>query len=259
MRKILLLIAAAMAFVPLFFAPSAGAAELKLFGGGHFQASGQALVEAFTKKTGIAASYTPGNTGAGGMAKILAAGEVIDVVVLNSDDMKMQAEAGLIKRDSVVMFARNRLGLAVRKGAPKPDISTAEKVRAALLAATTVGMQAPDPERPNRGINVVEVLTKLGILNEIKSKAFTINDPSTALVGRKADISFWAYPELLERKDVDVLGPVPLELGGLEEQSVGILARNQNDADAKAFIRFLTSRDGEAVWTKTGLDPMAKR
>src|SRR5262249_32765289 len=59
-------------------ATSAGAAEVKLFGGGHFQGSGAPLVAAFTKATGIAASYTPGNTGGGGMKKRLDAGEKMD-------------------------------------------------------------------------------------------------------------------------------------------------------------------------------------
>src|SRR5678815_3927140 len=112
MQKITLIIAA---IVPFLLATSAGAAELKLFGGGHFQGSGKGVAEAFTKSTGIAATYTPGNTGGGGMARRLKAGEQMDVILMTSDNMENQVKAGLIKADSVVEFARDGMGVAVLK------------------------------------------------------------------------------------------------------------------------------------------------
>jgi molybdate transport system substrate-binding protein len=255
MRKAIL-VAVAAAVVTLL-AASAGAAELKLFGGGHFQGSGQPVAEAFTKKTGIAASYTGGNTGGGAMKKRLEAGEVMDVIVMNRDDMDAQVKAGLIKPDSVVEFARDRLGVAVLKGAPKPDVSTVEKFRAALLAARAVGMQDPDPAH-HGGVVFHEILTKLGIADQIEKKAVIITDPATALVAGKTDINIWPTPEVLARPEIELAGAAPAELGGYTTHAVGILTRNQNDADAKALIKFLTSTDGQAVWIKTGLEPLQK-
>jgi len=249
------LVAAAAALVTLLFATTAGAQELRLAGGGHFQGSGAALAEAFSQKTGIATLYTPGNTGNGGMARRMDGGEVMDVVVLNRDDMNEQTAAGLIKPDSVVSFGSDRMGLAVRKGAPKPDISTPEKLRATLVAARAVGMQEPDP-MGHSGANILHILTTLGIFDEIKAKAVIIRNATDALVAGTVDISFWSYPELLEREQIDVAGPTPPELGGFTEQAVGIPARNQNDAHARAFIQFLTSADGAAVYTQHGLDPL---
>lgn len=257
MRKTILA-ALVGAIVPLMFTASAGAAELKLFGGGHFQGSGQPLVEAFSKKTGIAASYTGGNTGGPALKKRLDAGDQMDVIVMNRDDIEDQAKAGLIKPDSIVSFARDRMAIAVPKGAPKPDISTPAKLRAVLLAAKAVGMQKPDPAG-HSGANIIMILNNLGIFDEVVKKSVIINDASSALVQGKAEIEFWANPELVTRTDVEWVAPVPAELGGFTDQAVGILTRNQNDADAKAFIRFLTSADGQAVWTKTGLDPLAKK
>ena len=144
MRRITLT-ALATAFVALSIAASANAADLKLFGGGHFQGSGQPLVEVFSRKSGIAASYTPGNTGGSALKRRLDAGEMMDVIVMNRDDMDNQVKAGLIRRDTVVDFARDGMGLAARKGAPKPDISTPDKFRTALLAAKAVGLQEADP------------------------------------------------------------------------------------------------------------------
>ena len=79
--------ALAAAVVQLLIAASADAADLKLFGGGHFQGSGQPLVEAFSRKAGIIASYTPGNTGGPALKRRLDAGEMMDVIVMNRDDM----------------------------------------------------------------------------------------------------------------------------------------------------------------------------
>ena len=249
------LVAALLAIVPLLVATSAGAADLMLFGGGHFQGSGKPLAEAFTKKTGIATSYTPGNTGGGGMAKRLDAGEKMDVIVMTRDDMDAQVKAGLIKADSVVSFARDRLGVAVLKGAPKPDVSTPEKFRAALLAAKAVGMQDPDPAH-HGGVIVHQILTQLGIADPVEKKAVIITDPASAILAGKVDFSLWPLPELMEQPKLEIAGPTPASLGEYTTHAVGILTRNQNDADAKAFIKFITSADGRAVWTKTGLEPL---
>ena len=251
------LVAGVAAIVALLFANSAGAAELKLFGGGHFQGSGPAVAAAFTKKTGIAASYTPGNTAGPALPKRLAGGEKMDVIVMNRDDMDGQVKAGLIKADSVVSFANDRFGMIMLKGAPKPDISTKEKFRAALLAVKAVGMQDIDPSHIHSGV-VQQILTELGIADQIKKKTVIITDPTAALVARKIDFTFGTIAENLERPQLEVAGPVPAELGGFIELSVGILTTNKNDADANAFIKFLTSADGAAVWSKHGLEALQK-
>jgi molybdate transport system substrate-binding protein len=254
MRKSLFAIAVS-AVLPLLFLSSANASELRLYGGGHFQGSGKAVAEAFAKKTGIAATYTPGNTGGGGMMRRLKAGEQMDVIVMTSDDMETQVKAGLIRADSVLPFARDGMGIAVLKGSPKPDVSTREKLRAALLAAKAVGMQDPDPAH-HSGLIVHQILDDLGVVDEVTKKAVIITDPASALVAGKVDFSIWSLPELMTQAKLDVAGPVPSELGGYTNESIGILTSAQNPDAAKEFIRFISSNDGRAVWTKTGLSPM---
>src|SRR5262249_23529099 len=248
---------AGIAIVPLLLVTSAGAAELKLFGGGHFQGSGKGVAEAFTKTTGIAATYTPGNTGGGGMARRLKAGEQMDVIVMTSDDMATQVKAGLIKADSVVQFARDGMGVAVLKGAAKPDVSTKEKLRAVLLAAKAVGIQDPDPAH-HSGVIVQQLLKQLGVLDEVTKKAVIIKDASSDLVAGKVDVSIWSMPELMTQTEVDLVGPVPAELGGFTEESVGILSSAQNVSEAQAFVKFISSDQGRAAWMKTGLVPLGK-
>ena len=251
MRKFLIA-AALLAVMPII---SVQAAELRLYGGGHFQGSGKAVAEAFAKKTGMAAVYTPGNTGGGGMVRRLKAGEQMDVIVMTSDDMETQVKAGLIRGDSVVPFARDGMGIAVLKGTPKPDVSSKEKLRAALLAAKAVGMQDPDPAH-HSGLIVHQILADLGVVDEVTKKAVIITDPASALVAGKVDFTIWSLPELMTQAKLDVAGPVPSELGGYTNESVGILTSSKNPDEAKAFIQFISSPDGRAVWTKTGLAPM---
>jgi molybdate transport system substrate-binding protein len=253
-----ILAAGVATFVALMFANSAGAAELRLFGGGHFQGSGKDVAEAFTKKTGIAATYTPGNTGGPALPKRLKDGEQMDVIVMNRDDMNGQVKDGLIKADSVVSFANDRYGVAVLKGAPKPDVSTKEKFRAVLLAAKAVGMQDHDPAHIHSGVVMYEILPKLGIADQMKSKTVLINDPASAIIAGKVDFNIWTAAEIMAQPKLDLAGLVPAELGGVTEMSVGILTTNKNDADAKAFIKFITSADGAAAWNKHGLEPLSK-
>ncbi len=255
MRKIFLA-AVVIAIAPLSFGTSAVAQELRLFGGGHFQTAGQPLAEAFSEKSGIATSYTGGNTGNGGMMRRIEAGEIIDVIVMNRDEMNEQAEAGNIKPDSVVSFGRDRMGLAVVAGAPVQDISTPENLREVLLASRAVGMAEPDP-MGHSGKNVLEVLTNLGIAEEITNKAVIYSRGSDELAEGTIDIGFWSYPELLRREGIEVLGPTPLELGGFTEQAVGIPTSTENDADARAFIQYLISADAETVYRHYGLDPLS--
>ncbi len=179
----------------------------------------------------------------------------MDLIVLNHDDMARQAKAGLILPASATDFARDGMGVAVRKGAPKPDISSNDKFRAALLAAKAVGLQDPDPAH-HSGVVVKQMLIDLGVLDAVMKHAVIINDRVADLVAGRVDLNIWAYPELMEQTAADVVGPVPTDLGGFTNQSIGNLARSGNPADARAFIKFLSSSDGQSVSAKTGLLPL---
>lgn len=254
MRKIVL-VAAAMAFAPLSLSNSAGAAEVNLHGGGHFQGAGQPLVEAFTAKTGGAANYTPGNTGSGGFLERLNAGAEIDVIVLNEEDMEQQVAAGLVRPESVVRFARDGYGMGVRKGAPIPDVSTADKFREALLNARAIGRRFPDPES-NSGRIVELFLDNLGILDEAREKTVYIDNSSEALVAGEVDVVLWSYTEILRADAMDGVGMFPPELSEYVTQAVGIPTGGENVADAQAFIDFMTSLEGGAILTRWGMDPL---
>ena len=254
MRKIIAG-ALAIAFAPLLFAGSAGAAEVGLHGGGHFQGAGQPLVEAFTAKTGGAANYTPGNTGSGGFLERLNAGAEIDVIVLNQEDMERQVAAGLIRPESVINFVRDGYGMGVRKGAPIPDVSTPDKFREALLNARAIGRRFPDPEG-NSGRIVELFIDNLGILPQVQEKTVFIDNSSEALVSGEVDVVLWSYTEVLRAEAMDGAGSFPPELSEYVTQAVAIPSSSENVADAQAFINFMTSPEGGAILNRWGMEPL---
>jgi molybdate transport system substrate-binding protein len=237
-------------------AAPAGAQEVQLHGGGHFQGAGQPLVEAFTAMTGTPAAYTPGNTGDGGFRERLDAGAEIDVIVLNRADMDRQIEAGLIRPGSDVDFAIDGYGVATRKGAPVPDISTPEQLREVFLNAKAVGRRAPDPDS-NSGRISQQVLIDLGILDQMQDKSVYITDPTSAIESADADFVIWSYTEILRAPEIENVGPLPRGVGEYVTQAVAIPASAKNVSQAEAFISFLTSPDGAAVFDDWGMQPVS--
>jgi molybdate transport system substrate-binding protein len=252
------LFTALLAVLPLVCG-SVSAAELRVAGGGNFQKAGGPLAQAFAAKTGKMTIYTPGNTGGSGMPDRLARGEIMDVIIMPEGQVQGRERAGLIKPGTAVSFARYRMGVGIRKGTPKPDVSTPEKFRAALLSARAVAIPEPDPAQ-NSGRHMRDILMKLGVYDQVMRKAILLESrPVAAVVDGRADLSVSPLPELLEEPQADVAGPVPAELGGYTTQAIAVVANTKNDADARAFIQFVTSPEGAAVWRQNGLEPLAAR
>ena len=253
------IVAALVAVVPLLFATTATAAELRIAGGGNFQKAGPPLAVAFARSRGASAIYTAGNTGGRGMPDRLAKGEVMDVIVMPEAQVPMREKAGLIKPGTAISFARYRMGVGVRKGAAKPDVSTPEKFRAVLLAAKTVAIPEPDPAQ-NSGLHMRNILNTLGVYDQVMRKAILLESrPVAAVVEGKAELSVSPLPELMEEPNADVAGPVPAQLGGYTTFAIAVVANTKNDAEARAFIRFVTSPEGAAVWRQNGLEPLPPR
>jgi molybdate transport system substrate-binding protein len=257
MRKAALILAVA-SFIPLLFSTAASAADamvMQLHGGGHFQGAGQPLVEAFTAKTGIKAAYVPGNTGDEAFKERLDAGQQIDVIVVNSEDMvRHVAGGGLIRPGSDVVFARDGYGLATLKSKPMPDISTTEKLRQVLLSAKAVGRRAPDSGNSGRISN--QFLVDLGILPQMQgAKTVYIENATADLEAGKVDFVFWSYTEILRNERLHGAA-VPSELGGYVTQAIGIPASAKRVADAQAFITFIQGPEAAAILKRWGMEQM---
>jgi molybdate transport system substrate-binding protein len=156
--------------------------------------------------------------------------------------------------DSRVDLVKSPIGIAVKSGAPKPDISSAQAIKGALLAAKTIAYSDSAS-----GVYVsTEMFQKLGIAEEMKDKARKIPaTPVGEIVARgDAEIGFQQISELKPVGGIDIIGPLPDELQKITVFSAGIAAVSREPDAGKALIKFLASPEARDTLVKSGLDPV---
>jgi molybdate transport system substrate-binding protein len=212
------------------------------------------LTPPFQRASGhtLKASYGP----SGGVKRRFEGGEPADLVALDSkllDDLIKQGKV-LPGRTDV---ARTGIGIAVKKGAPKPDVSSADALKRALLAAKTVGHTAP----AGGGItamHLINMFEKLGIAKEITAKtklaAGGPNGRVSVLVSSgEAEIGLQLVSELMSNPEVEVIGMLPPELQLTATMSAGVTANAKQPDAAKAFIAYLATPAAQPVFKAKGL------
>src|SRR4051794_16089135 len=249
MRRILIASAAAL----LAASSNVQAAEIKALITTAMDAAVVVLIPQFEKASGhkVSFSYDP----SGGLARRLRGGEFADMILVASPELdKLIAEGKAINR---VDTARTGIGIAVKKGAPKPDVSTPEALKRTLLAAKSVGHTAP----AGGGITALHLLRtfeKLGVAKEVAAKTkLAAGGPngrvSTLIVNGDVEIAFQQVSELMTNPDVEVIGMLPDELQQITINSAGITSVAKEPDAAKALIQYLTSPEAMAVYKKAGL------
>jgi molybdate transport system substrate-binding protein len=208
------------------------------------------LGAAFTKETG-----TKVNVNLVGMGRIVndvtTATPASDVIMLPFELMSTLALDGGVKSGTFTPLGRTEMGLAVRAGAPHPDISTVEKLASALRAAKAV-MRS----NPAGGSMVARVIEQ----NVIKRPEFAgVNSPVStrgeggqALARGEGDMALQAICEILPYKEIELVGPLPRELAAWIDMSTAVSARSREPDAALAFIRYITRPEATAVWNAKG-------
>ncbi|MBV9065605.1 MAG: substrate-binding domain-containing protein [Methylobacteriaceae bacterium] len=184
-------------------------------------------------------------------------GQAADFIIVSRAGADRLVKAGKVAEDSTFVVAQSSIALAIPAGHPKPDISTVEKLKAALLAAQRISYTDPASGGPS-GIHLSKIWDELGIANEIRSK--TKFPPAGGFVGEilasdEADIGIQQFPELSSFKGVEVVGPLPSELQEHIEYAVAIPASAVHPAAGKAFLVFMRAPQGIAALRAKGLDP----
>ena len=211
------------------------------------------LVPQFEKATGhkVTVSYDP----SGGLARRLRGGEFADMILVASPELdKLIADGKVVNRTDV---SRTGIAIAVKKGAPKPDVSTPEALKRALLAAKSVGHTAP----AGGGITAMHLLRtfeKLGIANEVAAKTrLAAGGPngrvSTLIVNGEAEIAFQQVSELMSNPEVEVIGMLPDELQQITINSAGVTAVAKETDAARALITHMTTPEALALYKTKGL------
>jgi molybdate transport system substrate-binding protein len=170
------------------------------------------------------------------------------------DDLIKQ---GKVVPGSRVDLVRSAIGIAVRAGAPKPDIGSVEALKRTLLAAKSIAYSDSAS-----GVYLShEMFQRLGIADQIMGKCQRIaNEPVAAVVARgDAEIGFQQISELLPVPGIDYLGPLPPELQKVTVFSAGVAAGTKNPDAARALIKFLASPAAARAITDSGLEPVALR
>jgi molybdate transport system substrate-binding protein len=241
----------------LYLSGAASAAEVRVMISGGLTAAYKALVPEFEHATGhtVLTAFGPSmGTTTNAIPVRLERGEPADVLIMVGYALADLAKNGKVVPDSRVDLVKSPIGIAVKSGAPKPDISSADAIKRALLAAKTVAYSDSAS-----GVYVsTEMFEKLGIADEMKDKAKKIPaTPVAEIVARgDAEIGFQQISELLPVAGVDIVGPLPPELQKITTFSAGIATVSKEPDAGKALIKFLASPAARAAIVKSGMDPI---
>jgi molybdate transport system substrate-binding protein len=248
--------APAAALLAACFLPSARAAEVKVVTSGAFTAAYTELVPEYERAThdklltefGASIGTTPDT-----IPNRLARGEAIDVVIMAAPALDELIRQGKVKAGSHVDLVRSTIGLAVRAGAPKPDIGTLDGLRRTLLQASSIAYSGSAS-----GVYLsTDLFPRLGIADQIRGKARKVEgEPVGAVVARgEAAIGFQQMSELLPVKGIDIVGELP---PGAQRETVfaaGIPVTSKEPQAASALIRWLASPAAYKAIRKSGLKP----
>ena len=232
---------------------AAGAAEIKALITTAMHAAVVELVPPFERASGhkVTVSYDP----SGGLAQRLRKDEFADMILIASTELdKLVSEKKVMDRTDV---SRTGVGLAVKKGAPHPDVSTPDALRKTLLAAKSIG-QSSIESGGITALHVQRVLSVLGIKEEVSPRVkFAKGGPngrvSVLVATGEAEIGLQQVSELMSNPDVEVVGLLPDTLQQITINSAGITA-NAKEADAaRALIKHLTTPEALAIYKTKGL------
>jgi len=249
--KSIVALAAALSFA----AANAQAAELRILISGAFKNPMVDIKPLFEQATGHKLVVDADTSGR--IAKRIADGEQTDFIISTSAGVDDLIKSGKVLPDSKVAVARAGVGVVVRKGAVKPDISTPEKFKQALLDAKSVAYTNP-ASGGQSGVYFAKLLAQLNIADEINKKAkFGDGGPIALIVASgDAEIGMQPVPELLMYSDkVDFVGALPAAVQSYNHLTAGIPANSKQPDAARVLLKYLAAPAAQGAMKAKGLEP----
>jgi len=246
--KLALIVAAA---ATLLLSGMARAAEINVLASGATKEAYLDLVPQFEKSSEHKVVTTW--SGTVDIKKRIAAGEVYDLIIVAGPEIDAFTQQGKIVPGSRVDLMKSGVGIAVRAGAPKPDISSSEALKKTLLAAKSIGYSTGPS-----GVYVASLFERMGIADQIKLK---LNQTSSGvavgsiIANGEAEIGFQQVSELIHFPGVDYIGPLPADVQKTTVFSAGIHSGAKQPEATKALVKFLTSPAAAPVIEKHGMEP----
>jgi molybdate transport system substrate-binding protein len=236
---------------------SASAAEIRVLTAGAMKEVVLQLVAPFEKETGH--KVTVANDTAGGLQRKIEGGQAFDLAVITPGVIDDLIGKGKIASGSRVDLAQVGVGVAVREGAPKPDISTVDALKKTLVAARAVAYIDP-ASGGSSGIYFSGLLDRLGIAADVKPKAKLKAGGYVAelVANGEADIAVHQISEILPVKGVVLVGPLPAEVQRMTVYALGLAPAPQDAAATAALAKHLASPAAAAVLASKGMEAPRK-
>jgi len=247
-----------LAAIAVFLIAQAGlarAAEVKVFSTIGVQAALEELAPKFEKATGNKLDITWATAAI--LVKRVQAGETADLMVLTKQSLDALTKDNKATTGSDAILASSGMAVVVKKGAPKPDISTPDAFKQTLLNAKSIAYSDPAAGGAS-GVHFAKVIDRLGIADQVKAK--TKHPPPSGnsanlVVAGEAQLAIQQEPEVMSVAGVDMVGPLPGDLNNITVYAAGIGAGSQQSDAANALIRFLHAPEAQAVFKAKGLKP----
>jgi molybdate transport system substrate-binding protein len=223
--------------------------NLKVLSGGAMQGLMAEVVPLFERGGGCKVEVEIGLTSS--LRKAIASGAAFDIALLPRPDVDALVRDGRIAPGAVADIARSAIGVAVRAGATKPDISSAQALRHAILQARSVTYS----DGPS-GHYVAGLMERLGLTEAIKSKTRLTTGPVAELLARgEAELGLQQIVAILPVKGAELVGPLPAELQNIIVYAAGISTASRQEAAARDLIAFLTAPEATRIIRAKGLEP----
>ena len=175
-----------------------------------------------------------------------------DVIVLPFQLMTTLSLDGGVMPGTFTPLGRTRMGLAVRAGAPHPDISTVEKFAAAIKSAKAV--MRSNPASRTMVATLIDDVLKRPEFAGVNAPPSTNGEGGQALARGEGDMAIQTISQILPYKEIELVGPLPRELGAWIDSAAAVSARATHRDDARAFIRYLLRPESNKVWKPRGLE-----
>jgi molybdate transport system substrate-binding protein len=234
--------------------PAAASATLKILTGGAFKQVVLALVPAFEARTGQRVEVR--NDTAGALSKRIAGGEAFDLAVITPPVLQALAAQGHVAPDGIVPLAKVAIGVAVKSGAARPEIGTADQFKQAVLNARKVAYVDP-AAGGSSGIYLDGLFQRLGIADQVRAKAVLVPGGLVAerLLNDEADLAIHQISEILPVQGVTLVGPLPNAIQNYTTYAGAVSSRAANPEAAQAFLSALGGQQALEILRSKGMTP----
>ena len=240
----------------------AQAADIKVLCSGSLKLALAKLIPEFEKSSGHTVTIVYGPAGA--MTGLVKKGEAADVAIVSRSQLEALESQGKIVPGSRIDIAGSALGVAVRKGAPKPDIGSVDSFKRTLLSARAIGYRDPATGSLS-GTYTAGLLERLGIAQELKprirldrSDGDAPENVFRALVTGEIDLQIGQISEIVLSPDIDLVGPLPGEIQNVSWLAAGLVATGKAQDVARAFISSISSVSAVSVFKAAGFQTGGK-